>query len=143
MNMVVEAAKRWIGTPYCHQASCRGAGCDCLGLVRGVWRDCLGDEPLAIPPYSMDWSETSGDEVLWRSADAVLIPKPLEAAALGDVLLFRMRPACVAKHLGLQSKVIHSPRFIHSFAGHGVVESALTPAWQRRIVARYCFPERI
>ena len=29
---------RWIGTPYRHQASLKGVGCDCLGLVRGVWR---------------------------------------------------------------------------------------------------------
>ncbi|MDG1118150.1 MAG: peptidase, partial [Flavimaricola sp.] len=29
---VVATARGWIGTPYLHQASCRGAGCDCLGL---------------------------------------------------------------------------------------------------------------
>ena len=35
---VVAEARMWIGTPYVHQASALGAGCDCLGLVRGVWR---------------------------------------------------------------------------------------------------------
>ena len=36
---VLEAATGWIGTPYRHQASQKGVGCDCLGLVRGVWRE--------------------------------------------------------------------------------------------------------
>jgi NlpC/P60 family putative phage cell wall peptidase len=31
-------ARAWIGTPDRHQASLKGMGCDCLGLVRGVWR---------------------------------------------------------------------------------------------------------
>ncbi|MEM9842167.1 MAG: peptidase P60, partial [Pseudomonadota bacterium] len=36
---VIEAARAWLGTPYRHQASRRGVGADCLGLIRGVWRD--------------------------------------------------------------------------------------------------------
>ena len=142
MNAVVEAARGWIGTPYRHQASCRGAGCDCLGLLRGVWRDCLGDEPAAIPPYSMDWSEPTGDEALWRAAATYLGSKQIDDAAPGDVLLFRMRASSVAKHVGIQSITVRSPKFIHSYSGHGVVESQLTAAWSRRIVARFSFPER-
>ncbi|MFZ2468534.1 MAG: peptidase, partial [Parvibaculum sedimenti] len=42
---VVAAARAWIGTPYRHQASCKGAGADCLGLVRGLWREFHGAEP--------------------------------------------------------------------------------------------------
>ena len=45
---VVERARAWIGTPYRHQASCRGAGTDCLGLLRGLWREMLGPEPEAV-----------------------------------------------------------------------------------------------
>ena len=33
---VIAAARGWIGTPYLHQASLKGVGTDCLGLVRGV-----------------------------------------------------------------------------------------------------------
>ena len=58
---VVTAARGWIGTPYVHQASVRGAGCDCLGLLRGVWRELIGPEPEVVPPYTMDWSEPQGD----------------------------------------------------------------------------------
>jgi NlpC/P60 family putative phage cell wall peptidase len=36
---LVTLARGWIGTPYRHQASLKGVGCDCLGLLRGVWRE--------------------------------------------------------------------------------------------------------
>ncbi|MFD0934795.1 peptidase P60, partial [Methylobacterium trifolii] len=38
---VVAQARLWLGTPYRHQASLAGVGCDCLGLLRGVWRGLL------------------------------------------------------------------------------------------------------
>lgn len=36
---VIAAARSWLGTPYHHQASRKGVGCDCLGLIRGIWRE--------------------------------------------------------------------------------------------------------
>ena len=58
---VVGAARGWIGTPYVHQASVRGAGCDCLGLLRGVWREVIGAEPETPPAYTPDWAELPAD----------------------------------------------------------------------------------
>ncbi|MCT4555805.1 MAG: peptidase [Pelagimonas sp.] len=138
---IVAAARGWIGTPYVHQASRRHAGCDCLGLLRGVWREVIGAEPEPVPAYSMDWSEPQGDERLWRAAMCHLRPKALAAAAPGDVLLFRMRAGSVAKHVGLQARCGAEASFVHSYNGHGVVESALTQPWARRVVARFAFPE--
>lgn len=137
--MIADLARDWIGTPYVHQASAKGAGTDCLGLLRGIWREIHGREPMAIPPYSMDWSEAGGREDLRAAADLLLIAKDLTDAASGDVLLFRMRTGAVAKHLGIQGRV-RNPSFIHAYFGHAVVESALTDPWQRKIVARYRFP---
>lgn len=142
MSVVVQAARGWIGTPYLHQCSTRGAGCDCLGLLRGVWREVIGAEPEAIPAYTQDWSEPQGEERLWRAALRHLTPKPLAEEAPGDVLLFRMRAGAVAKHLGVQARTGPEASFVHAYSGHGVVESALTPPWERRIVARFAFPER-
>ncbi|NCO85174.1 MAG: peptidase [Rhodobacterales bacterium] len=140
---IVAAARGWIGTPYRHQAATRGAGCDCLGLLRGVWREVLGAEPAPVPPYSQDWGEPQGDEVLLRAARRYLVEKPLDAAAPGDVLLFRMRAGAIAKHLGIQAETGHRASFVHAYSGHGVVESALTPPWRRRIAARFAFSERV
>jgi NlpC/P60 family putative phage cell wall peptidase len=102
----------------------------------------LGPEPEAVPAYSRDWSEPEGEERLWAAALRHLVAKPLDREAAGDILLFRMREGAVAKHLGLQAGTGQEASFIHAYSGHGVVESALTPPWERRIVARFAFPER-
>jgi len=47
-SLAVREARRWIGTPYVHQACCRGAGTDCLGLIRGVWVALYGREPEPV-----------------------------------------------------------------------------------------------
>ncbi len=137
---VIVAARRWIGTPYLHQAATKGAGCDCLGLLRGLWRECVGPEPETPPAYAPDWSEMQGEERLWAAALRHLAPKAPEAEAPGDVLLFRMRDDAVAKHLGLAATLGAAPTFIHAYARHGVIESPLSAPWRRRIVARFAFP---
>ncbi|ABN76253.1 peptidase [Cereibacter sphaeroides] len=139
---VVAEARSWLGTPYVHQASARGAGADCLGLLRGIWRSLIGPEPLKVPAYTPDWSEPSGHEELMAACDRCLVRKPLGAAAEGDVLLFRMRPGAVAKHLGILVRPGPNASFIHAYGGHGTVESPLSEPWAERIAARYAFPER-
>ncbi|MCE0504361.1 peptidase [Roseivivax sp. GX 12232] len=139
---IVAEARGWIGTPYLHQASVRGAGCDCLGLIRGLWRERHGAEPEEVPAYSRDWAEPRGEEALWQAALRHLTPVAPEAPwQPGQILLFRMRAGAVAKHLGLLSEAGQAPRFIHAYSGHGVVESALTAPWARRVVARFSFPD--
>jgi NlpC/P60 family putative phage cell wall peptidase len=133
-DAVVGVARGWIGTPYVHQQAVRGAGCDCLGLVRGVWREVRGAEPEAVPAYTPDWSEAAGDERLWQAARRWL--REIAAPEPGDVLLFRMRSGAVAKHLGIMSG---PDAFIHAYSGHGVVESPLSAAWRRRVVAAFAF----
>ena len=48
-DAIIAAARGWIGTPYRHQASCNQVGADCLGLIRGVWRELYGAEPAPVP----------------------------------------------------------------------------------------------
>ncbi|MBD3662938.1 C40 family peptidase [Sulfitobacter sp. TSTF-M16] len=138
---IVSAARGWIGTPYVHQAAAKGAGCDCLGLVRGLWRDLKGQEPEVVPAYTVDWSEPQGDERLWAAAARHLKAKTVQDEAPGDVILIRMRQGGVAKHLGVQARVGPTASFIHAYVRHGVVESPLSAPWRRRIVARFEFPE--
>lgn len=141
--LVVIEARSWIGTPYLHQASVRGAGADCLGLLRGVWRVVIGAEPEAVPAYTADWAEPGRIEALWQASLRHLDSKALADAADGDVLLFRMRDGAIAKHLGIAARVgaVQGASFIHAYSGHGVVESSLSDPWRRRIVARFAFPK--
>lgn len=139
-DAVVAEARKWIGTPYRHQATRINAGTDCLGLIRGIWRSLIGTEPTTIPPYTEDWSEPTGEESLLAAAGIWLVPKPLSSSDIGDVLVFRMRSNNVAKHLGIAAVSQNQPTFIHAYTGHGVVETYLTLPWARRIVARFEFP---
>lgn len=139
-EIILAEARSWIGTPYQHQASVKAAGADCLGLLRGIWREVLGDEPEPVPPYTEDWAEPSRYEVLLTAAERWLNRKSLAEAKPGDVLLFRMREGSIAKHLGIQSATGPVASFIHAYTGHGVIESPLSQPWQRRIMARFAFP---
>uniref|UniRef100_E6VEM3 Phage cell wall peptidase, NlpC/P60 family n=1 Tax=Rhodopseudomonas palustris (strain DX-1) TaxID=652103 RepID=E6VEM3_RHOPX len=136
-DTIVAEARSWIGTRYRHQASVKGVGCDCLGLVRGVWRNCLGDEPEAPPPYAPDWAEAGGDETLAAAALRHLAPVPCDAFDRGDVLLFRWRDGCVAKHAAIASS---TTTMIHAHDGAAVCEVAITPWWRRRLAYAFTFP---
>ncbi|MDK9698359.1 MAG: NlpC/P60 family protein [Siculibacillus sp.] len=134
---IVAAARRWIGTPYRHQASLEGAGCDCLGLVRGLWREFYGDEPEPIPPYAPDWAEASRREAMIEAGRRNLVAVPVDVARPGDVVLFRWRSDLPAKHAGV---LVAPARFVHAYEGMAVVESPLGPWWRRRLAAAFAFP---
>jgi NlpC/P60 family putative phage cell wall peptidase len=134
---IVAEARTWIGTPYRHQASLKGIGCDCLGLVRGVWRNCIGDEPEAVPPYAPDWAEAKGDETLAEAALRHLVPVARDDLKAGDVLLFRWRDGFVAKHVAIASS---ERSMIHAHDGAAVCEIALAPWWWRRLAYAFRFP---
>ena len=136
-DRIVAEARRWIGTPYRHQASLEGVGCDCLGLVRGVWRALVGPEPEAMPAYAPDWAEAGGGEPLLAAGRRHFMPVPVADFAVGDVLVFRWRDNVAAKHLGIASA---PDRMVHAHDGACVCEVALVPAWRRRLVAVFRFP---
>lgn len=139
---LVETARSWIGTPYRHQASCKGAGADCLGLVRGVWREVMGREPEVPPPYTPDWAERPGGgalrETMADGARRHLTEIAVSEAAAGDVVLFRMRAGGPAKHAAILSG---DDRMIHAYSGRAVVETALNDWWRGKIAFAFRFPE--
>lgn len=135
-------ARAWLGTPYRHQASVQGEGTDCLGLVRGIWRAVVGPEPETPPPYSPDWAEVEGGEMLLEAAERRLVRIPLEAARPGDVLLFRMSPGAPVKHCAVMSaEGPPEARIIHAYWGRAVVESWMGPWWARRLAAAFTWPD--
>ncbi len=147
--IIVAQARSWLGTPYRHQASLKGIGCDCLGLVRGVWCAVIGSEPESPPPYAPDWAEASGGEPLAEAALRHLVPvvltpsqpSPASGGGLGwgpgDVLLFRWRAGLTAKHAAIAT----SPdTMIHAHDGAAVAEVAISPWWRRRLAYAFRFP---
>ena len=133
---IVAAARRWVGTPYRHQASRCQAGCDCLGLVRGVWREVAGAEPEAVPAYSPDWAEARGEETLLAAARRHFVPA--DEVRPGALLLFRWKRGAPAKHAGIATG---GGRLVHAYDAAGrAVEGRLAPVWSRRLAAVFDFP---
>ena len=134
---VIAAARGWLGTPYVHQASVLGAGCDCLGLARGVWREQHGAEPVTPPPYTRDWGEAGGAEVLAEAARRFLLEIPVTAAGPCALILFRMARNAPAKHCGIRSET----GLIHAYEGAGVIEEPWSPQWARKAAFAFHYPE--
>jgi NlpC/P60 family putative phage cell wall peptidase len=132
---VLAEARDWLGTPYVHQASAKGQGADCLGLVRGVWRAVIGPEPEAAPPYGPDWAERrAAEEPLLAAARRHF--RAVAAPAPGDLLVFRVVPGGPAKHCGIMSA---PDAFIHAYAGRAVVETWLQRWWRERLAGAFAF----
>jgi NlpC/P60 family putative phage cell wall peptidase len=134
---IIDEARSWIGTPYRHQASLKGVGCDCLGLVRGVWRALHGEEPERAPPYTRDWAEATSRETLAEAGARHLLPVARDAIQAGDVLLFRWRTGLVAKHAAILTA---DATMIHAHDGAAVAEVAFAPWWRRRLAYAFRFP---
>lgn len=129
---IIELARAWIGTPYVHQASVKGAGCDCLGLLRGIWRERHGEEPEVIPPYLPDWDEP-GRENLHDGLARHLEPVPLAKIASGDVLLFRMMPRVPARHCAILAEQDGRPTLIHARQNKRVSEEVFSAFWRKKL----------
>ncbi|WP_418152643.1 NlpC/P60 family protein [Litorimonas sp. RW-G-Af-16] len=127
----------WRDTPYQHQASVKGAGTDCLGLIRGIWRELYNNEPEIAPRYTPDWSDVSGEEILLAAAKRCLVPIATADTLPGDVMLFRMTEGAPCKHIGIKAS---QTTLIHAYWGKAVTESFLVPYWQRRWVHSFAFP---
>lgn len=134
---IVQSARRWIGTPYMHQASVRGAGCDCLGLVRGIWSEIYGNEPEAMPAYSPDWAEAGARESMLEAAQRNFEPCPDGKPLQGRLLLFRWRADALIKHAAIAVSATH---MIHAHDGACVCEVAISPFWRRKLAAVFEFP---
>ncbi len=137
---VVAEARRWLGTPYRHQAHTRGVGADCGGLIGGV--------AIALGLLAADWWEREfapvyggygrqPDGTLQALCDATMHSIPAGAYTVGDVLLisFEREP----QHLGIVADYVHGGHsIIHAMSRTGrVAEHRLAPEWQRRVVAAY------
>jgi len=133
-------ARGWLGTPYQHQASLKHVGCDCLGLIRGVWRERFGAEPETPPAYSPDWAEAGLEESLAHGGRRHLIEVQPHLFDEGDVLLFRWKAHLPAKHAGFATG---RRSMIHAQEGARVSEVALSAWWLSRLAFAFRFPDAI
>ena len=133
---IVAAARGWIGTPYRHQGALKGVGCDCLGLILGVWREVGGEFQGSVPRYTPDWAEANGRETLAEGFRAHLIEIDPREAGAGDVVLFRWRKHLPAKHAAI---MMARDRMIHSQQNAVVTEVPVSDWWRRRMAYAFSF----
>jgi len=135
-DRITKAALSWAGTPYRHQASLLGVGCDCLGLIRGVWRTLYGFEPALTPPYPQFGRDKQSASLLLDAAQKFFIPCDNKAAA-GRLILFQLHQTIPPRHCGI---ILDEKTFIHAQERLGVVVAALDDNWRKRIHSTFAFP---
>lgn len=138
-SLVLAEAKTWIGTPYRHQSSRKQVGCDCLGLIAGIWR-ALYTEQLNVPAdYPRSWNARSdGDDPLLDAAKAYLSTLPNDEGLPGDLIVFRWSVFAPSRHLAI---VAEGDTIIHAYERHAVMQNALVPSWRRRVSGVFRFPD--
>jgi NlpC/P60 family putative phage cell wall peptidase len=135
---IIGEAQSWLGTPYRHQGARKQIGCDCLGLIRGVWAQVYETEPEVPKPYSQDWAEQALDEPMLIAARKYCGAElPIQDLHKGCLVLFRWQAGSAIKHAGILSE---SNKFIHAYERISVTQSSLVPSWRRRIAAIFEFP---
>ena len=134
------AAKQWIGTPFHHRASLRGVGCDCIGLVCGVWREVGGPDYLDLPVYGPAGQGDWPGEDLLDGLSRYLQPLGGLDPKLGDVIALQISPQGPAQHLGIVTNAGPDGKFVHAYARRGVVETRLSSHWRARIVTAFRMP---
>lgn len=117
-SAIVDEARSWVGTPFIWQASAKGQGADCKGLIWGIARE------LGMPEAGSIYSSMVGDHR--GKVDARLLKQGLAAtlaqtdvAQPGDVLLLTVGGK--AQHLGI---VTEGGRMVHTYGKgpRGVIE---------------------
>lgn len=136
-DKVVKEAAEWLGTAWQHQTSLKQVACDCVGLVRGVYREVSGIDVSIDEDYPASWHLFRQEERLYEEAKRHMKEISLADALPGDILIFGFyhHPA---SHAGI---LIAPDRFIHSYQDIGsVIETRLDEAWRKRLRFTFRYP---
>lgn len=141
--MIASAARTWVGTPFRWEASLKGVGADCRGVISGAARDCGRAEAAEIEArvvgYSRRINEAELVAGLDRLFDRVFLDGPDRLAAPvhelepGDVLGFRIQHRL--QHLGIYTREHRGHMMVHAYSAEPaqVVEVPLGRFWTRRL----------
>jgi cell wall-associated NlpC family hydrolase len=108
-ELVAAEAREWLGTKFIWQASQKGVGCDCKGLLWGVARELGFPEAESLYAKVADYSPTRPVPSALLKEGFAAIFDPVSEMQAGDVLLVRLggRPCHIAIYSG-EGRVIHA-----------------------------------
>ena len=144
--LLVEAARRWVGTPYRHQHRTRGHAVDCVGLVIGAGLDAgvlRTWSEQAWAPHSA-YGRAPNPEHMGRAIRQFLNPIDLDPRATapdGSVAFMGWREH-LPMHLAIMATAADGRRtMIHAYAHIGrVVEHGSDGPWPERVVSWWSYP---
>jgi len=123
-ELVAKEAHRWLGTPFHHQAALLGVGCDCFGVVRGIYGALTGLFPPIPVAYSVDWFKGEGNRAALVSACSAFSEDVSGTPILlGDCIVFKNN----------RGQVLH----VSIFVGDGLIHALGDPAVQKVIKVEY------
>lgn len=130
MREAAEAAREWLGTPFHWEASLKGVGCDCRGLLTGVARDLGRPEAQSIEANVVGYSRRIDEPALLAGLDKVFKRRRTLKPRLGDILAFRVQNK--VQHLGIATG---PDRFVHAYSHDPaqVIETPLGRFWVARV----------
>lgn len=136
---VIDEARRWVGTPFHHQASTIGVGCDCIGLIRGIGRnlELAGPTPQewrTMGGYSRVPSPRIMGAHMMKYMEQTTDPKP------GDVAWIAWRKG-IPMHVAVISQMGDRTMLIHASEGFGkVVEHEFSQQWRDKVDSYWQLP---
>jgi NlpC/P60 family putative phage cell wall peptidase len=133
---IVNEAREWLGTRWSHQASLKGVGTDCIGLIRGVARELGIADPFTTGEALryLGYGRIPDPTLLLEACDEYL---DRGRGALGDILVMRFERE--PQHFALISS-LRPRRMIHAYAqARKVVENGIDALWLSRVVRTYSF----
>lgn len=104
-ELVAAEARAWIGTPFRWQASQKGVGCDCKGLVWGVARELGYPEADSLYAHVADYAPERPVPTSLLKEGLAAVFDPVSDMRAGDVLLLRIRQGAPAGHLAIVASV--------------------------------------
>lgn len=140
-HAITAEARRWLGTPWHHQASLRGVGTDCIGFIAGVAAACGSSEAQTFlnTPAWRSYGRAPDAALLFAMCDRLMDRIAIAAARDADVLVF--------EQLGVPNHPIHfayvasglgGPTMIHAwFVVREVVEHTLDASWRDKTLRAY------
>ncbi len=133
----IDAARKWVGTPYHHQARVKGVGCDCIGLVVGVARE-FGYE-IDRPEFTHYGRSPRGQKMLEFCESTC--GQGIQLWLPGSIAVFYMNVDTKrAQHIAIVTEVVPH-RIMHCYeqAG-GVVEHGIDDKWLQKWICSYNLP---
>lgn len=123
MNAVIQAAERWLGTPYHHHARCWGplGGVDCIQLLCAVYEEAGIVGSVDTGTYAVDWHLGHNDELYLHGLLKYMVE--VDQPCVGGVAVVKF--GRTYSHGGI---VVEPDMLIHSYSEAGVIRSRFTEA---------------